>query len=251
MIAKWGEYSHPDQEIKLKRYYKRAKINKRGLRESVVIGAFLEGWVVADTEADVASRITEIETAYAVDNRDFVMLTTAGAEGPHVIKSSHPLALTGVKVIDFQWTDHDPTELLNNRSFTVHLEGEYMDSDSVVIEYEESLEFIGDTGPAWYSKEMPVGPPIDVLLREQTVQRVIQTGHSIGLNDYIAPLGPFDGSRSHRNAKRIKPYSPVYRGAPDGNGRYSHYRLEWTYFHTFTNYTSGVPSPFGQVGLPW
>lgn len=245
MIAMWGSYAHPDQEIKIKRYYKRAKISPRGLRESVTIGAFLEGWVVADTEADVASRIVEIETAYAFDNNDFVMLNTAGAEGPHVLKSSNPQCLTGVKVMDFQWTDHDPTELLNNRSFTIQLEADYIDPASDVIEYEESYEFIGDCGPAWISKEFAHGQPQDVLICDQTVQTMIQSGHSIGLQNYIFPLGPFDPSRYHRDDFRIKPYSGIY------NGRgYSHFRLEWSYRHSFTSYRGGFPSPVGTPVPP-
>lgn len=240
MIAMWGSYAHPDQEIKIKRYYKRAKISPRGLREAVTIGVFLEGWVVADTETAVASRIIEIETAYAFDNNDFVMLNTAGAEGPHVLKSSHPQCLTGVKVMDFQWTDHDPSELLNNRSFTIQLEADYIDPASDLIEYEDSLEYIGNCGPDWITKELPHGPPQDVLLCDQTIQTVIQTGHSIGLSNYYLPL-IFNSSRAHGNAQREKPYSGQY------NGRgYTHFRMEWTYIHTFTSDVRGFfPLPGG------
>jgi hypothetical protein len=228
--------THPDAEIELTRYYKQAKFTKRGVRESTVIGMFLKGWVVAEGGAAISARILEIETAYAVDGGDAV-LKIGGVETPHVLKSSHPACISGVKVVNFQWVTENPAEYVTNRSFTVQLEAEYADASSQTKFWYEQLEFIGNTGTRWRLVELPIGPPVPVIMNQQTKQTIIQSGKSVGFLGYKLPFGPLWPDSEHGDLRRFT------LGSPQWNGQaFTDYPCEWTYFHSRIPYTEGTPT---------
>lgn len=229
--------THPDAEIELTRYYRRGKFSKRNVRESTVVGMFLKGWVVAEGQAAITARINEIEAAYMVDGGDAALLLDDDSESPHVLKSSLPNCISGVRVVDFQWVTENPAEYVTNRSFVVQLEAEYADAGDQVIFWYEQLEFIGNTGPRWRLVELPLGQPFPITTHRFTKQTIIQSGKSVGYLAYVLPFGPLWPDSEHGDLRRLTLGTPHFNGQGD-----THYPCEWSYFHSRIPYTEGTPS---------
>lgn len=241
MRMRWGTYLHEDQEVKLTRYYKRAVLSRRGLRERLRVGMQFKIRVLGDSISDLAAKTVAIETEYAVDGKDAVLLNDDGSESQYVLKTNHPNAITGVRVLDFSWIDENPAEIVNNRTAVVHLEADYFDAFTGILEYFETIRFSGNTGPRWRYKEFPEADPIKVQQQRKTIQWVIQSGHSLGLAAYVQPQGSLWPNDEHQDLQIYEPYSPTFNGYA-----LSGYGLRWAFYHSLTTDNSGqrptVPS---------
>lgn len=229
--------THPDHEVELVRFYRRASFSKRGVRDKVTIGMFLKGWVVANPQSSITARIQEVEDAYSYDGGDAVLLLDDGSESPHSLKSSHPTNISGVRVLDFQWVTENPAEYATNRTFTVQLEADYADIVSQIIFWYEQLEFIGNGGPRYELVEFPLGTPLPYRVCEFTKQTIIQSGKSLGYFGYVEPFGSLWPDSLHQDKVRI------VRGTPEFNGKlYTNYPMQWTFPHSRSVPTDGTPS---------
>lgn len=235
---RYGTSDHASAEVRLVTYYRHGKYSPRGVRTSFLCGMFIHGWIIADSVANITTRINAIEAAYAVDGQDAVLLLDDGSESPHQLKSNRADCITGVRVIDFRWIDNDPAEYVTGRHFTAQLEAEYIDAGySNIVSWTETLRFIGNTGMRWELVELPIGPPVPLITNLQTKQTIIQAGSSVGLFGYALPFGPLWPDSEHADRRVLELGSAHFNGQ-----QFINFPCEWAYIHSRIPYTEGIPT---------
>lgn len=238
MYFKVGGYQHPDGEVDLVRMDVRHRLSPRGKRMSIVYTMFLKGeFCTTGGQSAVNDRIGELIAAY-----DVPFVTSAGLymdDGTpthHYLTSSDPACISGVRVVQRSWPEGGPDEFVNGRTFSATLEAEYLDVESQLLAWEESVEIHGTCGPRVEVVELETGPPILQLVNERTAQRIIQTGQALGFSVHVLPPGPLFPSLEHVDRRREKWGSGTNRGQAA-----THYPTAWTYVMSTAIPQSPIP----------
>jgi hypothetical protein len=233
MYFKYGGYQHPDNEARLMAFIVKPQYSDRGKRLTtdyemhmqieICIPTSMAGSTTAECQAYLDGRISEIVTVYESNYQDAVFYHDNGTPTRHRLENGP--SLSGVCVTHRTWPKGDGDEYATTRTGYLVLRASYLTPDSQIVNYREFVRNIGTGGPRWRIQDTVTGPPIVVPMAQQTHQRVIQTGMSVGLQgyllDYMIPLWP---QFEHQDTREVTP------GNPRANGQgYTHYPLSWTF----------------------
>lgn len=175
------------------------------------------------------------------------LITAFGKQGQNATWFNHSLtssqALGGVRVVSVDFPDGGAGELAVKRTYQIVLEAEFPVSGAanLLISFEESLDFSG--GDSVYGFLEPInGPPVEQLLRQQSVYAVVQSGSAVGYGNWPNPLAlspPMWPSRLMEKP-RIKRGSAKRRGGA-GSVAYTEYPVSWTYVFRSPTQLTGNP----------
>ena len=189
MFLKYGTHSHAIAEAAI------------GINRDVLLTgaqtpyAYLERWdidgfLTADSAAEIKTAIEALEDAYATDGLDIVMMLPDGiSESSHKIDSSATNG--GVRITrrpSFP-TGRDG-EHSTFRTYGISLEAEIKIANpaTALRDFSETISFSGG-GPKFGHLEPNVGIPQKQKLKQNTVFKAVQSGTATGL--YVRPNLPY------------------------------------------------------------
>lgn len=246
---RYGSFTHDPGEVNLVTFEIVPNRSSRNLRMTRTVRMHLVGEVIAPTDtadADIpgyiTTRIDAIKTAYADDYQDAVYeIDTTGSGSwsatPHALYNNSD-CVSGVMVKYRSWPKGDPAEYATVRTFSITLEAEYRDVYSEILEFRESLRYIGTSGPTWEWVVPINGFPQQRWKTAYSLQQIIQKGHALGLDGYplaVVP-GPLLPNYEHTEQRVFDLHDPQNRGRA-----YLGYGVTWQYVMT---------SPVGQTLFP-
>lgn len=195
----------------------------------------VQGEIIEDDPAAMASKIAALNAAYSAQNRDAFFVATDGtvihrmrvAEtvgGVRVIPPSFPyqegraLYATGVRY-SFAIT----------AEFATNLQGG-------LTAWSETLAFSGG-GPAYVWRQPLQGPPIKQQVATATPYVLLQTGRAVGRYGYPSPPGPLYPAHLWRGP------APSLTGPEFVNGQLLNYGVSWSYEMQAASPMQGLPTP--------
>lgn len=231
----YGGYTHENGEVDLTRMTINYAHSPRGLRMERTDTLYLQGEIMVDGAAAVLTRAQEIINAYDVDYGNARLYLDDDTPTPHGLDNDSPFNVTGVKVIDRSWPKGGAEELANMRTFKVTLEATFADNESQLLQWEETLQFIGTGGPA-FDVIRTFNGPYKQLTALATEQRIIQYGSAVGYTAYVEPPPPLFPEDEHLDRRVITPGTGKQRGRLA-----TFYPISWQYHFTTIAPQSGVP----------
>lgn len=168
----------------------------------------VSGTITGTDQYDIASQITTIETALAVDNQSGGLLHDNNTETPHWINNviDDPSNYNGVRVLPIRWGGESKAEFTKFRSFELQLEADYTITNNKIISLVEELTFIGTGGPRYAHVELLTGLPVKQTINQRTAVRAIQRGEGVwteGTHAIPDPIWPAFEDQEQRNVGRL------------------------------------------------
>lgn len=231
-VAVYGGFTHPDNEVNLVRADYRVQLSPRGRRLNTVVSFHLFGEII-DTGSSLITAARNTMLAYNSDYRDF-RYTVGGVEA-HSMLNSSPDNISGVRVVHRSFAKGDAAELATKRSFSITLQATYDTCEDDLVYWQESIHYIGNTGPS-YDIVQTFNGPISVLTALSTPQRIIQKGKAVGYFGYILPPGPYLPNAEHQDQREVE-----LTGGTNVGQAARFYQTEWCYRHTTGIYTEIFP----------
>ena len=237
MYIQYGSYAHAPGEANLINFIARPLRSARGVQEKVVVEAHVSGQVKAnpgDDEYDVANKVQAIENAVSRDGRDWGLYHSDGSPTPHILYTNDSFSLTGNQIVHRMFPSSHNGEFSTGRDFSYVVRNTFRATDSNILDYQESIGYIGTTGPKVVWKENKYLPAYYEVDSFRSLQTIKQTGYAITNGTYLIPpppiLPPPFELQHLRGIRRTSPrrWSQGVEG----------FRIEW-------NYTFNVPQIFG------
>lgn len=237
MYAMYGSYRHPENEVNLERFDIHARFSPRGLRYSTVARAHCGIVFAESTQAAIASRISELMTAYSQDGFNWGLFHDDGTPTRYQLLETDPAQITGVRVLQRSWPSGGPVEYATQRSHSVTIESELADEYSNILDYHETLRFVGNTGAEFETVTLATGSPVQFITAQQTPMRIVQSGYSLGSQVYVLPFGPLYPDYEHHSLRMLNLGTPKFRGRV-----YQFFPCQWSYTFELPFYTDGTPT---------
>lgn len=241
MYVQYGAYQHPPGEANLINFAVRPVLSPRGFKKTNIVVAQIAGEICiqpGQTPADISSRVATLIDALSVDGQDFGLYLEDGTPTPHFMYGEGEDSLTGNQIVSYDFPASHNGEFTTGRAFQYTVRNEFFSPERFILEYEETIEHTGTSGPItrWFNNRYY--PPTYRLLHHSSVQQIVQTGHSVGVTGYILPPPPILGfpyeMLDMRHIKRVGPQ----RYPLDFIG----YRTEWRYTFQFPGVFPAFPS---------
>ena len=231
-VATYRGYVHSDNECNLVRISYRNQLSPRGKRLNAVVSFFLAG-EIQDTGTALFNKVTALANAYQQDYGNF----TYAIDGviTHQLLSNTADCISGVRVKSISLPKGDGAELAVKRTYAIELQATYDIAETELVSWQESIHYIGNTGPRFEIIETFNGP-IAVLTAVSTAQRIIQTGKAVGYTNFVLPPGPYNPQFEHQDQRRV-----TLTGGVNVGQQSRFYTTEWSYSHTFGTYTELYP----------
>jgi hypothetical protein len=231
-VATYGGYVHDDNECNLVRIDYRNQLSPRGKRLNAIVTFYLHGELL-ETGTALFNKITALGNAYRQDYGNFTY--SIGGVITHQLLSNTADCISGVRVLNISLPKGDGAELTVKRTYSLTLQATYDQAESELVSWQESIHYIGNTGPRYEIIETFNGP-IAVLTAISTAQRIIQTGKAVGYTTYVLPPGPLLPNNEHQDQRRVSLVGGVNVGQ---QSRF--YTTSWQYTHTLGVYTEVYP----------
>lgn len=202
----------------------------------------IEGFVRADTTAQLTANIEAYQNAFSANGGDLKFLDTNGSPTAHQLLSAD--TFNGTRVERFEWRRNGgnsppATEYVHRRSFIAIVSGDRLASNGGLVSWSENVRIIGTGGPVVIWKPALFGPVQPQIVQQQSSVIAIQRGSAAGLTDYpdiAAPL--FDATLI-----KAKPTILYDKSTPQLlGGRPLIYRSSWSYI-----YEAGAISPVSST----
>lgn len=192
----YGSYSHEEDEVDL---ISASRVNRfvgGNIPDVMTVSWQIAGILHGSSNADLINKMRIMETAYAVHGAGAVFM-----QGANVANSIGGLdSIGGCRVVSGPtWVNRFPAEQAGFRSYTITLEADYDYGGSDILEFKETLTFIGDGGPIniWVN---PINASVDYeQTAPQSIRRAMQSGTIIGRYDYPPRPNPIWSSPYLRN----------------------------------------------------
>ncbi len=198
----------------------------RGYRVKRIDTLYLRGEIMADGASDVLEQVQQVIDAFDEDYGSARLYLDDGTPTQHGLENDSQFNLTGVKVIERSWPKGGVEELANMRTFQVTLEAEYADNETQLLEWSETLEYYGNTGPRFEVVDTYFGPYTNLQCL-RTAQRIVQTGYALGFTANVLPPGSFAPALEHVDRRYVK------LGSGKQQGRIPcYFPTWWTYYHS-------------------
>lgn len=231
-VATYGGYTHADNEVNLVRADYRTQLSPRGRKLNTVVTFHLFGELIG-TGSSLITAATNLMLAYQNDYRDF-RYTVDGTQA-HALLNGSPDNISGVRVVHRSFAKGDAAELATKRSFSIDLRATYDTSEDDLVYWQESVRYIGNTGPSYEVIQTFTGP-YSQLTAMSTPQRIIQKGKAVGYFGYVLPPGSYLPASEHQDQREVELTGGTQLGQA---ARF--YTTEWVYRHSTGVYTEIFP----------
>lgn len=237
MYLKYGNYSHAanEAEIQISRL---PMLNEGGqnlgYKETWRIG----GMILGTSASDVSAKAATLKGAYLTNGWDLGLYLDDNTLTNHYMTSSR--ARGGTRVVEgVSFPKGDGTEAATTRSYSITVEGEFLDTSVRFISWSETLNFEGG-GPLFAHLQTLNGLPQKQKLCEATPYRVTQSGEAVGMFDYPLPAPPIWYSALKQNPTIVKT-NPRRFGIP-GRPEYYEFKISWNYIFESATPLNGNPT---------
>jgi hypothetical protein len=235
MYVKIGDYTHPVNEVNLRRMEIKHRYSPRNKRLTKIITLYLEGELLASTQSGITTAIGELLDAYRDDYNEIRLYQDDDTPTYHGIDNLD--SISGVKILGRNWPKGDAAEYASKRTFSITAYSEYADAESQLVYWQETVRQIGSGGPRREVRDFYTGPR-EAITQLRTAVRVIQSGRAIGFTAYVTPPGPiYPAAVDHESMMQEF-------GSGQQQGLMAcFYPSRWAYVHTLTNLSSGLIAP--------
>ena len=231
--AVFGGYRHDAWEMNLAEYTVHTRLSRRGKMITRIYRCVLDGEIISTTgPAGITTKLNQILTAYYRQNQDLEFYVD-GDPTPHRLPSG--LSISGTKVLEIAHLVGGAGQYNNRRNLRIVLQMEKEEPESQLIEWGETVKWIGTTGPrdTWYQGFLR---PRRQRVCQRTVQTLVQSGYSVGWAGYVQPTGCMFPLLELQDRRIIVP------GTPQNSGQALRmYPVQWTYSMATDSYTEGFP----------
>ncbi|MCH7989758.1 MAG: hypothetical protein IID46_11510 [Planctomycetes bacterium] len=219
---KYGDHTHDlaDAAIVINRTNTFSENNKRtGYIETWTIDGFLQ----ADTQDAIGTKINTLKDAYDKDNETAVLLFEDGSETNHKLDTADSVSGVRVRLVDFP--EGRGAEYSTFRSYRIVIDAEFAD-DAGIIQLVETLTFTGG-GSKFLHKQTLIGLPQKQFVAQNIPFRVTQAGFSVGHLFWPNPLPPiFPNDLKNEESSTVKTgpenvYAKTHKA--------THFRTSWNY----------------------
>ena len=222
----FGTYTHPFGEVIDMKYVSRGHYTERGYRDRMYVQALIKVQLQGCSEAEIHDKTVELENAYKLQTDvDFGLFKTDGTRTRHFLSANDPAMLRGPYISELTYPTTEGPECVTKREVHITLEAIMNYPESQVIEYDEHVTNIGTASPAW-----TYVPTTDGGYRPYYIgtplQKVIQEGHSIGLQGYYlySAIPIIDTMWEHTERRVIKVRYPKRIGQ-----YFQNFQIDWRF----------------------
>lgn len=233
MFFRYGSFQHPNNEVNLASFTQRRIASDRGQERLVRKTMQLQGVFIASTQAAIKTGILAREAAYATWGRDAALFHDDGTISAHSLVNSESVG--GVRVLAVDFPEGNGAEYATQRSFSITLEADFI-TTAAPISFQETLRFTGTGGRRTVIIETLRGSPQKQVVNNRTIQRVVQSGSSVGELAYPTVPPPIFPGGELQERREIVPSSPRRQGDD-----FIEWPVSWIYHFAFTSPVSGVP----------
>lgn len=234
LILKYGNYTHQPAECELSTDAE-AIYSQGGIIVGQVIRWDIQGFLHADTKAQLTSALADLEAAYSIQGQDAIFyLDDSSTPTHHALRSSN--TVDGVRVVrPPHFPEGKGAEYTTFRRYSIGLEATYHTNFSTnILAFYESVSFRGG-GPRDDFLLTLEGLPQEQRLNQYTVFEATQEGSAIGQLLYPNPPDPlWPANLSNKWAPPTKKTPKRY--GPPGQPRYREWEISWNY-----QFKSAVP----------
>ena len=225
MYFKYGDYTHPEAEVNLVRMEIIPQFTPRGRRWAVLYRLHCSGELIADGQDAIKAKIDTFVNAYSANGQAAGLYHSDGTPTRHFLPSGGN-NISRNRVAYRSWPRGAPDEYATARTYYVIIEGLFLEEDSQVYHWQETVQFHGNAGPQWRWHPTSTGQPIQQITSLVTTQRIVQWGSITGISLY--PTGnlppPILPQWEHEDLRDITYGAPKYFG-----NSYNQYPLRWRY----------------------
>lgn len=238
MYWAYGSFVHPANEVNLVNFQQFPVYTERLRRRTTRYRATIEGELQYSTQADLTTRIGNLIDGYSVDGQEACLYQDDGTPTRHRLALTANL-ISGPRIMYRDWPKGDAAEYATKRTFRVILEAEYLEADSEIVSFQETLSFRGNGGPIWTADVCATGPPRATLRAQRSVQHVLQQGTIVGLTGHPTSMvpGPIFGPYEHGNMRTVRLQSPRFYGS-----MYLDFPISYSYSFSLPAAQNAIPT---------
>ena len=183
MLFKYGGFTHTINDVQLSSHSRRSQYSQRNRRRSRKHQLHIAGRLkidpsAGDTQADLTALINDLENGYMDDGGTVGLYLDDGTPTAHVLTSAD--AMDGVNVLSLDFASSSGAEYAVTRRFEATFEAEYVQVESQILAFQESITGTSNGGPRGRWIEFPRGLPRYFQISQRTPQVIVQTGFAVG-----------------------------------------------------------------------
>lgn len=234
MFWKYGNYTHPNNEVLVTAFTARRLYTPRRLLDRIIKTAVIEGEIIAEGQTAIEARRLEVDTAYASAATGAFLLKDTADGGQATYSMANP------RLLDFVWLQEEhKAHFATGLPFRAVIESEEINLDSGLLSFSETITKIGNGAERRVWPELDNGESIPQIVSTKTNVTILQSGEAFALGGWPVNVGdPIYGTPQLDN-----PSQTVSHTLEDSDIR-PVYAKRWNYVFTFN--TNETP-PFPQL----
>lgn len=181
---------------------------------------------MADSVAELTTAITALEAAYALNNKDLVLLNNSLGDTSHRLISGDSYSGVMVKVLEYPLGTGG--EYTTYRTFGIEAEADFSISgidENTAESSSEVVAYRGTGGPRKVVRETRTGMPIVQMVSQRTPIFVTQSGSTVGHLRHVPPNQPLFPDWEDHPERDISYSSPIQTGVI----KKREFRTTWSY----------------------
>ena len=193
MFIQYGAYAHAPGEANLISFSIRPRRSARSFQLANTVTAQVTGELklaAGETEYDTNTKIQALDNALSRDGFDFGLYHSDGTPTHHYMQTSDAFNLTGNQVVYRSFPQNHNGEFSTGRDFAYAIQAEYRATESVIMDYAETITHVGTTGPSIRWREHKYHDPTFTVQKFNTKQRIVQSGYAVTLLTWLLPPPP-------------------------------------------------------------
>ena len=222
LYFKYGSYQHAAGDIVLSSIARSTEYSPRGDPQLSKLSWSLQGVIQGSSPSDLTSQLEALEAAYAKHGQHAGLYETGGVATVHQMPNAG--ALGGVRSSGVSYPQGDGIEYATMRSYAVTLDADYPFDGVTLLEFSETLSFVGTCGPRFVYLSTLNGPPEKQIVQKKTTQKVTQSGQALGYFNRPSPPPPLWPGDEHEDQRSISKTSPRVLF-----GRELDHGIQWSY----------------------
>jgi hypothetical protein len=225
----------------------------RGRRYAVEYIMTVQGELPAchptDPSITLEAQIEELILAYSTNRKTLALYNDDGTATPHILDATDCGGSgSGSTLVDGPWLERrswpqgDRGEYASHRTYfiemhCIHDMTEPGDATSQIIEYHESIRYVGNGGPIWRIRYDQSSNAVTMQVVPKTPVHLVQSGWSKGWGGYVLPSAAVQPAYVH-NDRVVE----IYHSPTIGTCKTKEYVMQWSYPMTIPLYAFTAPS---------
>jgi hypothetical protein len=149
--------------------------------------------VCESTQADIITRLGQIHNGFIAPGVGCGLLDDSNnpVVGHWIDNTSvNPNNITGIQIVSSRFPETKNGEFVSGRVAEITVAAMFLEPGSQIFEYKDSLKRIGNAGPDWEWRLDKDRGWFPEKTSPATLQRMIQEGWAIGVDNYLLPPAP-------------------------------------------------------------